>query len=129
MHKTALSRLFKSLARERARHRHVQVRAHRRAVAAADRRLIGFTADLVSERTSNPTLADTCPWRIRKLRRDRHLEKTVTMVPARVVVKCGMGGFAEATSTQANSLGRHDAEILGGNCKPRALIFDRGNEF
>src|SRR2546430_10005699 len=34
----------------------------------------------------------TCPWRIRKLRRDWHLEQTAAMVPPSVVVKNGMGG-------------------------------------
>jgi hypothetical protein len=33
-----------------------------------------------------------CPWRIRKLRRDRHLEQTAAMVPPSVVGKDGMGG-------------------------------------
>jgi len=37
-------------------------------------------------------LPATCPWRIRKLRRDRHLEQTAAMVPPSVVVKDGMGG-------------------------------------
>jgi hypothetical protein len=32
-----------------------------------------------------------CPWRIRKLRGDRHLEQTAAMVPPSVVVKDGMG--------------------------------------
>ena len=35
---------------------------------------------------------EPCPWRIRKLRRDRHLEQTAAMVPPSVVVKDGMGG-------------------------------------
>jgi hypothetical protein len=30
--------------------------------------------------------ANACPWRIRKLRRDRHLEQTAAMVPPNEVV-------------------------------------------
>jgi hypothetical protein len=33
-----------------------------------------------------------CPWRIRKSRRDWHLEQTAAMVPPSVVRKDGMGG-------------------------------------
>ena len=37
-------------------------------------------------------LIRSCPWRIRKLRCDRHLEQPVAMVPPRVMAKDGMGG-------------------------------------
>src|SRR5215831_2435065 len=40
----------------------------------------------------------TCPWRIRKLRCDRHLEQTAAMVPPCVMVKSGMGGRRLARS-------------------------------
>ena len=33
-----------------------------------------------------------CPWRIRKLRRNRHLEQTAAMAPPGVAVKDGGGG-------------------------------------
>ena len=33
-----------------------------------------------------------CPWRIRKLRRDRHLEQTAAMGPPGVAGKDGRGG-------------------------------------
>jgi hypothetical protein len=39
-----------------------------------------------------------CPWRIRKLRRDRHLEQTAAMVPPSVVIKDCMGGRRFARS-------------------------------
>src|SRR5260370_42610463 len=39
-----------------------------------------------------------CPWRIRKLRCDRHLEQTAAVVPPSVVVKDGMGGRRLARS-------------------------------
>ncbi len=39
-----------------------------------------------------------CPWRIRKLRCDRHLEQTAAMVPPSIVVKDGMGGRRLARS-------------------------------
>src|SRR5450759_1593874 len=48
----------------------------------------------------------TCPWRIRKLRCDRHLEQTAAMVPPSVVIKDGMGGrrfarsFSWSTATE-----------------------------
>jgi signal transduction histidine kinase len=38
------------------------------------------------------TISSTCPWRIRKLRRDRHLEQTAAMVPPCLAVKDGRGG-------------------------------------
>src|SRR5450830_528630 len=47
-----------------------------------------------------------CPWRIRKLRCDRHLEQTAAMVPPSVVIKDGMGGrrfarsFSWSTATE-----------------------------
>src|ERR1019366_6548104 len=40
----------------------------------------------------------TCPWRIRKLRCDRHPEQTAAMVPPSVVIKDGMGGRRFARS-------------------------------
>ncbi len=45
----------------------------------------------------------SCPWRIRKLRCDWHLEQTAAMVPPSVVVKDGMGGrrFARSFSRSA----------------------------
>jgi len=39
-----------------------------------------------------------CPWRIRKLRCDRHLEQTAAVVPPSVVVKDGMVGRRLARS-------------------------------
>src|SRR5262245_35283691 len=40
----------------------------------------------------------TCAWRIRKLRRDRHLEKTAAMTPPGVASEDGRGGRRSATS-------------------------------
>src|SRR3982074_2076559 len=40
----------------------------------------------------------TCPWRILKLRRDRHLEQTAATVSPSVVIKDGMGGRRLARS-------------------------------
>src|ERR1700716_2991631 len=40
----------------------------------------------------------TCPWRILKLRRDRHLEQTAATVSPSVVVKDGLGGRRLARS-------------------------------
>src|SRR3989442_768455 len=39
-----------------------------------------------------------CPCRIRKLRRDRHLEQTAAMVPPNIVIKDGTGGRGVARS-------------------------------
>src|SRR5262249_15637954 len=38
------------------------------------------------------SLSQTCPWRIRRLRRNRHLEQTAAMVLPCVTVKDGAGG-------------------------------------
>jgi hypothetical protein len=45
----------------------------------------------------------TCPWRIRKLRSDWHLEQTAAMVTPSVVIKDGLGGrrFARSFSRSA----------------------------
>src|SRR5271169_4338640 len=52
--------------------------------------------------TSSPgchsTLATTCPWRIRKLRRDRHLEQATAVFPPGVAVKDRRGGRRSARS-------------------------------
>ena len=50
------------------------------------------------ERMWNLTCRLACPWRIHKLRCDRHLEQTAAMVPPSVVVKDGMGGRRLARS-------------------------------
>jgi hypothetical protein len=50
-------------------------------------------------------MVGTCPWRIRKLRCDWHLEHTAAMVPPSVVIKDGMGGrrFARSFSWSATT--------------------------
>jgi hypothetical protein len=52
----------------------------------------------IDERPTEDDLAQACPWRIRKLRCNRHLEQTAAMVPPSVVVKDGMGGRRLARS-------------------------------
>ena len=57
----------------------------------------------------------TCPWRIRKLRCDRHLEQTAAMVPPCVVVKGGMGGRRLARSfSRSAAAERKDLRIRHG---------------
>jgi hypothetical protein len=51
---------------------------------------VNIARDWVQKNASQAHAA--CPWRIHKLRRDRHLEQAAAMVPPRVVVKYGMGG-------------------------------------
>src|SRR6266550_1820623 len=59
---------------------------------------------MCDEWRGRPPLAQIrCPWRIRKLRRDRHLEQAAAMVPPSVVIKGGIGGrrFARSFSRSA----------------------------
>jgi hypothetical protein len=54
--------------------------------------------DLSALRTAIRRCQIGCPWRIRKLRRDRHLEETAAMIPPSVVIKDGTGGRRFARS-------------------------------
>jgi len=73
----------------------------RKVISPASTRLIAWPPCVCQDVHSpggKSTTSCTCPWRILKLRCDRHLEQTAAMVPPRVVVKDGMGGRRLARS-------------------------------
>ena len=69
--------------------------------------------------SSSPTYAP-CAWRIRKLRRDRHLEQTAAMAPPGVGGKDGVGGRRLARSFSRSTPAERPAPIrFCGNLRIR----------